>query len=187
MVNRMPIGRDISADNGVCFKLSLLPYRIGDDDVHGVAIGFADISKTRAAERALEAAQAISNGIIDAIHESLVVLDEELRIISATPRFYRNFVVRPEDAVGELLLNLCDRCLDVPAFRVFFDLIADDDNVVEDYEIEIEFSPGNRRVLILNAGNIPAVPPEKKKILLAIDDITDRKRAWLGLARDRIA
>jgi len=184
---RMPICRDIDADNGACYKLSLLPYRVGDDDAQGLAISFSDISETMAAKRAFDRAEAFSNSIIDVLHESLVMLDEELRVISATPRFYSNFTVRPEDAVGEFLPNLCERCLDVPAFRIFLGLIATGEIVAEDYEIEIELPPYGRRILILNAQNIPAAPAEKKKILLAIDDIADRKQAGLGHAGGHIA
>jgi len=184
---RMPICRDIKTDNGGHYKLSLLPYCVEDNDVRGLAISFSDISDTEAAKRAFDRAEAFSNSIIDVLHESLVMLDEELRVISATPRFYHNFVVRPEDAVGELLWNLCERCLDVPAFRIFLVLISAGEDVAEDYEIEIELSPYGRRILILNAQNIPAEPPEKKKILLAIDDIADRKQAGHGHAGAIIA
>ena len=41
--------------------------------------------------------------------------------------------------------------------------------------------PRGRRVLSVNARNIPAVPPEKQKTLLAIDDVTDRKHVGAAL------
>src|SRR5271154_2260108 len=131
VAHRMSICRDVNTDNGACFKLSLLPYRSENTDVQGLVITFADISGMKAAEREFDTAWAFSNSIIDTIHESLVVLDEKLRIVSATPRFYRSFAVHPRDAVGESLPNLRGRCLDVPAFHSFLDRIAAGDYAAE--------------------------------------------------------
>jgi two-component system CheB/CheR fusion protein len=105
------------------------------------------------------------------------VLDHELRIVSASPSFYRSFAVMPANAVGRKLSTLRDRCLDVQALRSFLDRIATGHDVAEDYEVEIDLPPRGRRVLQLNARDIPAVAPQKRRTLLAIDDITDRKHA----------
>src|SRR6185437_7709588 len=112
---------------------------------------------------------------------SLVVLDHELRVVSASPSFYRSFAIKPGSAVGQELRNLRDHCLDVPALRNFLDRIAAMRDVADDCEIEIELPPRGRRVLLLNASKIPAASPAKTRTVLAIDDITDRKRAEVAL------
>jgi two-component system, chemotaxis family, CheB/CheR fusion protein len=178
--------REVDSDEeGGCFMRRLLPYRGDDDTVEGAIITFVDISDKRRAERAGEALLAYSNSIIDTVRQSLVVLDEELRIISANPMFYRTFFIVPEDAVGKSLLNLGDRCFDVSAIHNFLDRIATDRDVVEDYAIEIEFPPRGRHALLLNARNIPALSPAMKRTLLVIDDITDRKDEAAAAAKKR--
>jgi len=167
--------REVEAKNGAWFNRRLSPYRTRDGDVQGTIITFADISEMKAAEREIETARAYANSIIDTIRQSLVVLDHELRIVSASPSFYRNFAILPMDAVGQQLPSLRDRCFDGQALRSFLGRIATRHDVAEDYEIEIELPPLGRRVLQLNAREIPAIAPAKQKILLAIDDITDRK------------
>jgi two-component system CheB/CheR fusion protein len=169
--------REVEAESGAWYNRRLLPYRTKDNNIQGVVITFSDISEMKAAEREIEAARAYSNSIIDAIRQSLVVLDHELHIVSASPSFYRSFAVKPGNAVGRQLPDLRDRCFDVQALRSFLDRIAARHDVTEDDEIEIELPPRGRRVLLLNARNIPAVPPAKQRTLLAIDDITDRKHA----------
>jgi two-component system CheB/CheR fusion protein len=173
--------REVEADSGAWYNRRLLPYRTDDDDIQGVIITFADISEMKAAEREIEAARSYSNSIIDTIRQSLVVLDHELRVVSASPSFYRTFAIKPGSAVGRQLPNLRDRCLDVQALRSFLDRIAAGHDVAEDYEIEIELPPRGRRVLQLNAREIPAAPPAKRRTLLAIDDITDRKHVGAAL------
>src|SRR5208282_5452554 len=167
--------REIEAENGAWFNRRLSPYRTRDGDIQGVMITFADISEMKEVEREVEAARAYANSIIDTIRQSLVVLDHELRIVSASPSFYRDFAILPMEAVGQQLPSLRDRCFDVQALRSFLDRIAAEHDVAEDYEIEIELPPLGRRVLQLNAREIPATALAKGKTLLAIDDITDRK------------
>jgi len=173
--------REVETDGGSCFDRRLLPYRGEDNDIQGIVINFADVSETKAAERESEVARAHSNTVIDIVCQSLVVLDEELRVISANPNFYCRFAVKPGDAVGELLLDLCDRCFDVQALRRFLDLIGAGHEVAENYAIEIELPQRGRRILRLNARNIPVLRPAKQRTLLAIDDITDWKHAHAAL------
>lgn len=173
--------REVEADSGAWYNRRLLPYRTEFNDIEGVVITFSDISEMKAAEWEIEAARSYSNSIIDTIHQSLVVLDHELRIVSASPSFYRSFAINPGKAVGQQLPNLRDRCLDVQALRSFLDRIAAGHDVVDDYEIEIEQPPRGRRVLLLNARKITVAPPAKPRTLLAIDDITDRKHAEVAL------
>ncbi len=172
---------EVEADNGAWYNRRLLPYRDANNDIQGVVVTFSDISEMKAAEREIETARAYSNSIVDAIRQPLVVLDHELRVVSASPSFYRSFAIKPENAVGRQLPELRDRCLDVQALRSFLDRIATGHVVAENYEIEIDLAPRGRRVLSLNAHNIPVVPPARQRTLLAIDDITDRKHVGAAL------
>ena len=170
--------RSITTDGGSWFSRRLMPYRAADDEQSGIVITFVDISDIRQAEREADTARAYSNSVIDAIRQSLVVLDDDLRILSATPSFYRGFAIMPGDAVGKLLPSLRDRCFDVPAMNGFLEQIAAGDNVPENYGIEIELSPRGRRALLLKARNISLLPPSRPKTLLAIDDVTDGIRHY---------
>jgi two-component system, chemotaxis family, CheB/CheR fusion protein len=173
--------REVEADDGAWYNRRLLPYRPEDNEIEGVLITFADVSEMKAAEQEIEAARSYSNSIIDTIRQSLVVLDHELRVVSASPSFYRSFAIKPGNAVGETLPNLRDHCLDVQALRSFLNRIAAGHDVAEDYEIEIDLPPRGHRVLMLNARKIPPIPPARQKTLLAIDDITDRKHSDAAL------
>ena len=177
IVTGVSLWREIETDRGASYNRRLLPYRDEDNEIQGVVITFADISEMKTAEREIETARAYANSILDAIHQPLVVLDHEMRVVSASPSFYRSFAISPGVAVGQTLPDLRDRCLDVRALRGFLDRIAAGQDVPDDYEIEIEMPPHGRRVLLLTARKIPLVPPAKQRFLLAIDDITDRKHA----------
>lgn len=173
--------REVETDSGTWYNRRLLPYRIENNDIQGAVVTFADISEMKAVERESEAARNYSSSIVDAIRQPLVVLDHALRIISASPSFYHGFAVVPSKAVGHHITELRERCFDVQAVRSFLDRLAAGLPVAEDYEITIELPPRGKRVLLLNARNIPAAPPAEHRTLLAIDDISDRKHSEAAL------
>ena len=99
----------------------MLPYRSDDSRIEGVVITFAGISEMKAAEREIEAARAYLDSIIATIRQPLIVLDEQLRVISASGSFHRTFSVKAEELVGRHLLAAADH-LDVPALHEFLEL-----------------------------------------------------------------
>jgi len=115
--------------------------------------------------------------IIDTIRQSLIVLDEKLRVISANRAFYRAFAVMPQETVGQHLADVGDHRLDVPALRSFLSLLQAENAAMEDYEIEIELPVLGRRVLLLNAEKIRGEQEATCEIVVSIDDVTERKRA----------
>src|SRR6185312_8481848 len=118
-----------------------------------------------------------SDGIIDAIQQPLIVLDEKLRVVSANRAFYRIFAVTRGETVGRQLVAIGDGRLDVSALRDFLDLTQAGGAVVEDYEIEIELPALGRRVLRLNGRQIRRDPCAAREILVTIDDVTERQLA----------
>ena len=189
MATGMSLSSTVTTDEGACLNRDLLPYRNEKNDVQGIVMHFADVSTVTLAGRAFETAQAYSNGMMDVARQSLLILDEALRIVSANPFFYRSFAVKPADAAGEVLTALRDRCLDVQGLRSFLEWTAAGDDVAEDYAIEVELPPHGRRILLLNARTIPVSAPSKQRTLLAIDDITHWKHAdaLLEMAKSNVS
>jgi two-component system, chemotaxis family, CheB/CheR fusion protein len=115
--------------------------------------------------------------IIDTIRQALVVLDEKLRVISVNRAFCRTFNVIPENTIGHYLADVGDHRLDVPATRGLFDLLQAEDVAIEGHEIEIELPALGRRMLLLSAEKISGESEDACEIVMAIEDVTERKRA----------
>jgi two-component system, chemotaxis family, CheB/CheR fusion protein len=181
----VPIGREIEAQNGNWYIRRILPYRTQDGRIEGVVITFADISEMKAAEREIRAARLYSDSIIDTIRQPLVVLDETLRLVSANRSFYSTFGLEPEGAVGQQLDAVAGRHAGAEGLGAFLARVQADPSLGEAYEAEIELPSLGRRLLLLNASELREGPHGNPKILLAIDDITERRRSVeaLGAAR----
>jgi two-component sensor histidine kinase len=123
--------------------------------------------------------------LIDTVRSSLVVLDRDLRVMSANRSFYRLFQVPKAETEGRLIYDLGNQQWDIPALRVLLERIIPQDEAVEGYEIDHDFEGIGRRTLVLNARKVFRPENNVTFLLLAIDDVTaereasrEAERAW---------
>ena len=123
-------------------------------------------------DQALELAE----DIVSTVREPLLVLDSSLRIVAANDSFYKFFSVKPQDTEGKLIFEISDNQWDIPKLRELLQEILPQNTSFEDLEVEQDFPKIGKRTMILNARRIHDGGSETHKILLAIEDITERKR-----------
>ena len=114
-------------------------------------------------------------GIVDTVREPLVVLDARLRVRGANRSFYRTFGVSPRNTEGQLLYDLGSRQWDIPRLRTLLEEILPHDRAFDDFEVEHDFPDLGRKVMLLNARRLRQ--DDSELILLAIEDVTERRRA----------
>jgi PAS domain S-box-containing protein len=88
-----------------------------DPAVRGIVINYHDITERRRAERAVQEARQFAESIVETVREPLVVLDADLRIISANRAFHRTFRVLPEEAEGRRIYELDEHQWNIPRLR----------------------------------------------------------------------
>ena len=118
----------------------------------------------------------IFEDIVETIREFLLVLDSDLRVISASRSFYEFFKVTPEQTMGQLIYELGNKQWDIPKLRDLLETILPEKTSFDNYEVEHEFATIGRRIMLLNARQIEQAMGKERIILLAIEDITERKR-----------
>jgi two-component sensor histidine kinase len=121
--------------------------------------------------------RALAEAIVDTLREPLLVLDKHLCVVAASRSFYLTFHVHREDVQGRPVYALGDGQWNIPELRVLLEDILPRHTVMEAYQVEQDFAPIGRRTMLLNAravfnrSNVPTL------ILLAIEDVTDRRAA----------
>jgi len=113
--------------------------------------------------------------IVDTVREPLMILDGDLRVISANKSFYGTFGVKPGETEKKLIYELGDRQWDIPELRRLLEKIIPGHTSFNDFKVEHDFPDIGRRTMVLNARRIPRPPEKPKIILLAIEDITERE------------
>ncbi len=125
----------------------------------------------------------LTRAIIDTIHEPLVVLDEDLRVIVAGLSFYKKFGLTQENTVDKLFYDLCDGQWNMPALRDLLEKVITEHAVVREYEVEHSFAVLGLRTMLISAREI-RYENGKKKMLLSFFDITERRA--LEVERERL-
>ena len=121
-------------------------------------------------------AREYAESIINTVREPLIALDQDLRVVSASRSFYEFFKVKPEETVGQLIYDLGNKQWDIPKLRELLETILPQKTTFDNYEVEHDFTTIGRRIMLLNARQIQRGLGKERIILLAIEDITERKR-----------
>jgi PAS domain S-box-containing protein len=139
-----------------------------------------DQSKTKQTliqkEASLDEASEYAESIINTVREPLIALDQNLRVVKVSNSFYEFFKVKPEETVGQLIYDLGNKQWDIPKLRELLETILPQKTAFDNYEVEHDFAIIGRRIMLLNARQIERVLGKEKIILLAIEDITERKK-----------
>ncbi len=164
---------------------SCAPIRGRDGQVVGAVLVFRDVTERMEVEKGLEKAREYAESIINTVREPLIVLDQDLRVVTASRSFYEVFKVRPEETVGQLIYDLGNKQWDIPKLRELLETILPQQATFDNYEVEHNFAGIGRRIMLLNARQIQRVLGKERIILLAIEDITERREIENGLEKTR--
>ena len=127
----------------------------------------------QAKNTALAQARDFAMSIVETVRQPLLVLDTDLRIRMANRAFYRTFHVSPLEAEGQVIYSLSHGRWDLPGLRDPLDSLCQGANSFPGFEIERDFPSVGRRSLVVGGCRINHL----RMILLAIDDVTERKLA----------
>jgi len=118
---------------------------------------------------------ALAQAIVDTVRQPLLVLDKDLCVITANRSFYLTFLTKPQEVEGRPLYALGNGQWNIPELRLLLENIAPQHAVLDAYEVEQDFSGIGRRTMQLNAREVFYEENSHTTILLAIEDITERR------------
>jgi PAS domain S-box-containing protein len=128
-------------------------------------------------------ALAYSESIVDTVREPLLVLDGTLHVRTASQSFYRTFGVFPEETIGKFVYDLGDGQWNIPALRRLLEEVLPQEKSFRNFEVSHTFSALGHRVMLLNGRKLLQEDGEPEGVLLAIEDVTARKRIEDDLIR----
>jgi len=166
------VSKEVRDEGGRPYVRQVLPYRTHDDRIEGVVVTYSDVAAEVLQEERLHA-----EAIVDTVRESLLVLDADLRVLTANRSFYEAFGLTPERTLNQHLYELDAHQLDVPALRQLLGDILRNRGALVDFEVELVVPTRAPRALLLNARTLARRGGRPDRVLLAIEDITERKRA----------
>ena len=150
-------------------------FRPGDHDGF-ILLAIEDVSEERAARAESKRNWQLTQCIVDTIRDPLVVLENDMTIVTASRAFLTIFGITEAEARGRRVSELGQHQWDVPALRHLMEKVIPENKPIESFEIEDDFPGLGRRVFNLNARKILQPGNHTHRMLLVFEDITDRKR-----------
>ncbi len=156
--------------NGRWYSRRHLPAMGPNGKIDGAVFMLIDVD---AEKRGRDFAEAI----VEAVHEPLLILRKNLVVVAANKAFYRVFQVSPEETEGRQIYDLGDGQWNIPRLRELLHQVLPAHSTIRGFEVEHDFEGLGRKVMRLNASEVFDPNAKEQTILLAIEDITERKRA----------
>ena len=123
--------------------------------------------------------------IVDTVREPLLVLDAGFRITHANRSFFRTFQVTPEETIGESIFALGNGQWNIPQLHTLLRDALPLQAQLDDFDVDHVFPGIGRKVMLLNARLVSPAAESPRMVLLAIEDVTERRRVEQQLAAQR--
>ena len=172
--NLVPKETEIQTKDNRWYTMRIRPYRTIENVIDGVVVTFVDITVAKVAEKKANNALRFSESVINTVRECLVVVDQDMKVVSANRSFYRIFRMKSEDTLGKLLYELGNRQWDIPSLRELLEKVLLDQQEIEDFRVEHDFEGIGVRKMLLNARRMEGEDDSERVIILSIEDVTDR-------------
>lgn len=143
---------------------------------HSSIIPGIDVNELKHSLDLLKYALDYSEAIVDTVRLPLIVLNKKLQVLTANKSFYETFKLTPRETENQLIYKLDKNTWNIPRLKVLLEKILPANTQFDNYEVEIDLPNIGRRVMLLNARRTYRQVNNTEAILLAFEDITNRKQ-----------
>lgn len=116
-----------------------------------------------------------AEAIVNTVREPLIILNKELKVITANRAFYSTFKIVPEKLENRPLYELGKGELNIPKLKRMLHKVLTTGTSFENYEIEYHVPKIGKRVLLLNARKFYRQINNTQTVLLAFEDVTKKR------------
>ena len=133
----------------------------------------------------LQKALAYTEAIVTTIPTPLLILYPAFEIRTANKAFYKTFKVNPNETEGKLIYNLGNGQWNIPLLKKLLEKVLPKKNVLNDFEVDHTFQDIGHKIMLLNARKLDIYDKDDPMILLAIEDITEKKTIESEVEKER--
>ena len=162
------------------YQMRVQPYRTLDNVIDGAVLTFVDVTEQLRLQAELDdlaqaaaEAGAFAQSVLDTVREPQLVLDGELRVVTANKSFMATFQLPPDDTVGRPLSELYDGAWLTPELVDLLLEVLPKKKKLGDFELGLDSGALGPRTVTLNALELLRAPDERRLILLTVTDMGD--------------
>ena len=177
--------REVQDAQGYWWLLTIHPYRTTEHRIEGAVLVFVDIDVLHRNLQETQEARDFADAIVNTVREPLLVLTSDLRVQRANPSFFQTFQLSREETQGQFLYELGNGQWNITRLREALDAVPQGPGFT-DLEVEQSFPKIGTRTIWLNGCRLAGKDLPAHSILLAIEDVTLRRRAEEALKRSNL-
>lgn len=159
---------EVRSSEGNWFQMRIMPYRTIENVIDGIVITLVNIDELKANQLVATRERALSEAIVNTVREPLVILDEEMVVMSGNDAFYQVFKTEADRATGRPVYELTGENREL---RNLLEDILPKNQCFEDYRITIDPEEASPRQFILNARKIEQEKNLPSRILMAMEEV----------------
>lgn len=125
----------------------------------------------------------LAGSVLETMRQPLVILDERLIVRLVNDAFCRVFETTATEAVGRPIQDLEGGQWNSPILQTALDTVLGDQTTLTDIEIRLDVPRRGSRTFVMDARQVVVGDARSRLVLVAFDDVTERRRA--ELERDR--
>lgn len=165
--------KEIVATDGKWLNVIIMPYRTVNNTVGGQVITLMDITDKKLAQQRERTARLYAEHVVDTIRVPLLVLNANLRVVSANRSFNKTFQVSEKEIKNTFFFELGHKQWNIPELEKLLIDILRKNKVFENFAVRHSFPNIGPKVLRLTGRQIvDSENSESALILLVIEDIT---------------
>lgn len=168
--------QDVQDRDGTWYSLRIKPYKTFDSKIDGVVITLSNIDTLKRSHQALQAAYDYAEDIMETLHQPFLVLNADLRVKKTNRAFCETFHATAEETENKIIDDLGNGQWRIPALKKALLRVFTGRVPLKDFEVEHDFPGIGYKIVNLNARPIRQQSRRAPIILVAIRDITERRR-----------
>jgi two-component system sensor histidine kinase DegS len=167
--------REVQDQDGRWHALRVRPYLTLDHKIDGAVLVLSDIDASKKSEREAVSARDFAEAVISTMRDPVLILDDDLRVRKVNQAYLTTFRTAAAAVMDRSVFQLGDGQWESRRLRSLLLRILPRRTAFANFEVTRHFKKIGRRTLLLHARMLSQDPGHREKILLGLQDITDRK------------
>ncbi len=130
--------QEVQASNGHWYLLRMVPYRTARNIIDGLVLTYLNIHAYKCATEDLRKAQLYAESIVDTITEPLLIVDTNLRVVTANQSFYRWFKGERDEVERHPINRILGGQFNHPRLRTALEKVFVEKTGLEEVALEVE-------------------------------------------------
>ncbi|KQR22999.1 CheR family methyltransferase [Deinococcus sp. Leaf326] len=163
----------VQTQDGQWYLMRVSPYRTSDNFIDGVVLAFTNINVVKALEAQVRESMEYAEAVLNSMQDPLLVLDRQLRIITANRTFYDLMYLTPAQVRSELLYTVANFVFDQPDLQRRLRELVTTDEVVSNYVIDLKVPQQGVRKMKVEAEAVDTKNADQPMFLFKMEDVTE--------------